>query len=257
MIASVNCLILGEASKNNFNVVVGEVYTNDDKIDVAFDQFTVSNLKELLFRMKKVKKAVQDPDSMDLYKVELSLLSLKDKIYTIDKIKDLVPTIVAPTTVKRKLEDLSEILDNKKMKQTGRAKSSAKKLDQHGEKLNQFGEDIAKSNLILELKMHDILLENIKKAEEYLNKDQSRTTENFKDGLNELFSKAKTKMLFYESLDTDVCERTSFSIPIFENDITDKKKLVISIEIGEIKKNSEKSLPSSSESSLNSLESSN
>ena len=89
MIASVNCLILGEASKTNFNVVVGEVYTNDDKIDVAFDNFTVSNFKELLFRKKKVKKAVQDPDSMDLYKVELSLANLKDKIYTIDEIEDL------------------------------------------------------------------------------------------------------------------------------------------------------------------------
>ncbi|EXX67225.1 hypothetical protein RirG_116310 [Rhizophagus irregularis DAOM 197198w] len=62
MIASVNCLILGEASDNNFNVVVGEVYTNDDKIDVAFDQFTVSNFKELLYRRKKVKRVVQDPD---------------------------------------------------------------------------------------------------------------------------------------------------------------------------------------------------
>ena len=89
MIVSVNCLILGEASKNNFNVVVGEVYTNDDKIDVTFDQFTVSNFKELLFRRKKVKRAVQDSDSMDLYKVELSLSSLKDKIYTIDEINKL------------------------------------------------------------------------------------------------------------------------------------------------------------------------
>ncbi|CAI2176664.1 15449_t:CDS:2 [Funneliformis geosporum] len=89
MIASVNCLILGEASKNNFNVVIGEVYTNDDKIDVTFDQFTISNFKELLFRREKVKKAVQDSDSMDLYKVKLSLLSLKDKIYTMDEIEDL------------------------------------------------------------------------------------------------------------------------------------------------------------------------
>src|SRR4051812_10353516 len=84
MIASVNCLILGEDSRNNFNVVVGEIYTSDDKIDVAFDQFTVSNFKELLFRRKKVKRAVQDPDSMNLYKVELSLSRLKDKIYILD-----------------------------------------------------------------------------------------------------------------------------------------------------------------------------
>jgi hypothetical protein len=89
MIASVNCLILGEASKNNFNVVVGEVYINDDKVEIPFVQFTVSNFKELLFRRKKVKNAVQDSDSMDLYKVELSLSSLKDKIYTMDEIKDL------------------------------------------------------------------------------------------------------------------------------------------------------------------------
>src|SRR4051794_9542271 len=89
MIASVNCLILGEASDNNFNVVVGEIYTNDDKIDVAFDQFTVSNFKELLFRRKKVKRVVQDPDSMDLYKVEVELSSIINKIYTKDEIKDL------------------------------------------------------------------------------------------------------------------------------------------------------------------------
>ena len=28
--ASVNCLILGRASKNSFNVIVGKEYTNDD-----------------------------------------------------------------------------------------------------------------------------------------------------------------------------------------------------------------------------------
>ena len=87
MIASLNCLILGEAFINNFNVVVGDVYTNDDKFNIAFDKFTVSNFKELLFRRKKVKKAVQDPDSMNLYKVELR--NLKDKIYTIDEIEEL------------------------------------------------------------------------------------------------------------------------------------------------------------------------
>ena len=89
MIASVNCLILGEASKNNFNVVVGEVYINVDKVEIPFAQLTVSNFKELLFHRKKVKNAVQDSDSMDLYKVELSLSSLKDKIYTMDEIEDL------------------------------------------------------------------------------------------------------------------------------------------------------------------------
>ena len=86
MIASVNCLILGEKSKNNFNVVVGEVYVNDDK---AFDQFTVSNFKELLFRRNIVQNAVKDPVRMDLYKVELDLSNLKDKIYTIDEINHL------------------------------------------------------------------------------------------------------------------------------------------------------------------------
>jgi hypothetical protein len=89
MKVSVNCLILGDDPENNFNVGVGEVYINDDKIYVAFDQFTVSNFKELLFRREQVKMAVQDPDSMDLYKVELSYSSLEDKIYTIDEIKDL------------------------------------------------------------------------------------------------------------------------------------------------------------------------
>ncbi|GBC03588.1 hypothetical protein RclHR1_00520040 [Rhizophagus clarus] len=89
MIASVNCLILGEAPKNNFNVVVGEEYINDEKIVVDFDHLTVSNFKELLFRRGKVKMAVRDPDSMDLYKVELSLSRLKDKTYTIDEIENL------------------------------------------------------------------------------------------------------------------------------------------------------------------------
>jgi hypothetical protein len=87
MIFSVNCLILGEAFKNNFNVAVGKVYTNDDKVDIVFDQLTVSNFKEILFRRRKVKMAIRDSDSMDLYKVELSISSLKDKIYTIDEIK--------------------------------------------------------------------------------------------------------------------------------------------------------------------------
>ncbi|CAB4443591.1 unnamed protein product [Rhizophagus irregularis] len=139
MIASVNCLILGEASKTNFNVVVDEVYTNDDKIDVAFDKFTVSNFKELLFRRKKVKRAVQDHDSMDLYKVKLRLPNLKDKIYTKDEIEDLgammesmvefkeyfnnddkkpkskclhifiVPTIVAPATVGPSQQGISQV----------------------------------------------------------------------------------------------------------------------------------------------------
>ncbi|CAG8470689.1 11402_t:CDS:2 [Funneliformis mosseae] len=89
MVLSVNCLLLQEASKNNFNAVVGEVYTNDDKINVNFSEFTVSNFKELLFRRKKVKHVVQDSDSMELYKVELDLKSLKDKIFTEDEIKNL------------------------------------------------------------------------------------------------------------------------------------------------------------------------
>ncbi|RGB30700.1 hypothetical protein C1646_671492 [Rhizophagus diaphanus] len=90
MVTSVNCLILGEASRNNFNVAVGEVYTNDhDKIDIPFDQFTVYNFKEALFRRKKVKNAVEDLDNMNLYKVEVNPSNLKDKIYTMKEIEEL------------------------------------------------------------------------------------------------------------------------------------------------------------------------
>jgi hypothetical protein len=129
MIVSVNCLILGQASRNNFNVVVGEV-TKSDEVKIKFSDLTVSNFKELLYRKDKVKDVVQSFDNMDLYKVELNLKSLKDKIYTEDEIKNIgtnmepmfefkeyfnnddkkpkprrlhifiVPTIVVPTTGK-------------------------------------------------------------------------------------------------------------------------------------------------------------
>ncbi|CAI2191163.1 9418_t:CDS:2, partial [Funneliformis geosporum] len=89
MIVSINCLILGQASENNFNVVVGEIFTNDDKVDIKFIDLTVSNFKELLFRRKKVKNSVQDFDCMNLYKVELNFKSLKNKIYTKEEIKVL------------------------------------------------------------------------------------------------------------------------------------------------------------------------
>jgi hypothetical protein len=43
-----------------------------------------------------------------------------------------------------------------------------------------------------ELKMRDTLLKNIKNAEEYLDdKDKCKATENFKNGLKELFARAK------------------------------------------------------------------
>ncbi|CAB4381379.1 unnamed protein product [Rhizophagus irregularis] len=115
MIASVNCLILGEASDNNFNVVVGEVYTNDDKIDVAFDQFTVSNFKELLYRRKKVKRVVQDPDNLGA-KMQPGI-EFKE-YFDNDKKKPkrrclhifIVPAIVAPATdLERKRKAVQDV----------------------------------------------------------------------------------------------------------------------------------------------------
>ncbi|GES82650.1 crinkler (CRN) family protein [Rhizophagus clarus] len=94
MIASVNCLILGEASDNNFNVVVGEVYTNDDKIDVVFDQFIVSNFKELLFHEIKDLGVKMEPE------IEFKEYFDNDKKKPKRRCLHIfiVPAIVAPTT---------------------------------------------------------------------------------------------------------------------------------------------------------------
>src|SRR5438034_8985110 len=80
MAVSLNCLILGQASEDIFNVIIDDKY--------SFSELTVSYLKELLFRTKKIKNVVQDSDNMKLWKVELNLKDL-NKIYTKDDIENL------------------------------------------------------------------------------------------------------------------------------------------------------------------------
>src|SRR4051812_35345600 len=70
MALSLNCLILGQAFGKSLTENIGEKYYDDSDVEIEFSKFTVSNFKEKLFRKKKVKDAVQDPDSMDLWKVD-------------------------------------------------------------------------------------------------------------------------------------------------------------------------------------------
>ena len=70
MMLSLNCLILGQAFEKSLTENIGETYTDDSSVVIKFSKFTVSNFKEKLFRKQKVKDAVQDPDSMDLWKVD-------------------------------------------------------------------------------------------------------------------------------------------------------------------------------------------
>ena len=67
---SLNCLVLGQTSKKSFTENIGERYNDDSGVEIKFSEFTVLNFKEKLFRRNSVKKAVQDPDSMDLWKVD-------------------------------------------------------------------------------------------------------------------------------------------------------------------------------------------
>ena len=81
---SLNCLVLGQTSDLIFTQYIGEE-SKIDGIQVKFDQLTVSGFKKLLLREEQLKGIT----NMDLYKVELSLSSLKNKIYKINEIKDL------------------------------------------------------------------------------------------------------------------------------------------------------------------------
>jgi hypothetical protein len=69
MVLSINCLILG--TNTCFAEKVGETYTNDNGISISFEEFTVSEFKEQLFRKQSVKDIVQNSENMNLLKVEL------------------------------------------------------------------------------------------------------------------------------------------------------------------------------------------
>jgi hypothetical protein len=76
MLFSLNCLILGP--KTRFTEKVGETYTNDNSIDIPFEDFTVSDFKEQLFRKQSVKDIIQNSENMNLLKVELDLGELEN-----------------------------------------------------------------------------------------------------------------------------------------------------------------------------------
>ncbi|CAG8529909.1 9250_t:CDS:2, partial [Funneliformis mosseae] len=78
MLLSLNCLI--QETNICFMINVGDIYINDDSLEVPFKDFTISNFKEQLFYKQSVKNVVKGPDNMDLLKVEFDLKSLKYKI---------------------------------------------------------------------------------------------------------------------------------------------------------------------------------
>jgi hypothetical protein len=77
MLLSLNCLILGQ--KIRFTEKVGKTYRNDNRIDIPFERFTVSDFKEQLFRKQSVKDIVKNSENMNLFKVELDLGKLENK----------------------------------------------------------------------------------------------------------------------------------------------------------------------------------
>jgi hypothetical protein len=91
MLLSLNCLIQGP--KTRFTEKLGETYTNDYGIGIPFEDFTVSDFREQLFRKQRVKDIVQNSENMNLLKVELDLMELKSK--TEDEIIDLC-TVMDP-----------------------------------------------------------------------------------------------------------------------------------------------------------------
>lgn len=54
MLLSLNCLIQGP--KTRFTEKLGETYTNDYGIGIPFEDFTVSDFREQLFRKQRVKE---------------------------------------------------------------------------------------------------------------------------------------------------------------------------------------------------------
>uniref|UniRef100_U9TUA3 Uncharacterized protein n=1 Tax=Rhizophagus irregularis (strain DAOM 181602 / DAOM 197198 / MUCL 43194) TaxID=747089 RepID=U9TUA3_RHIID len=67
---SLNCLILGQASKKSLTENIGETYEDDSGVVIEFSKFTVCNFKEKLFRREEVKVIVQNTGKMDLWKVD-------------------------------------------------------------------------------------------------------------------------------------------------------------------------------------------
>uniref|UniRef100_U9TB11 Crinkler effector protein N-terminal domain-containing protein n=1 Tax=Rhizophagus irregularis (strain DAOM 181602 / DAOM 197198 / MUCL 43194) TaxID=747089 RepID=U9TB11_RHIID len=67
---SLNCLILGQASKKSLTENIGETYEDDSGVVIEFSKFTVSNFKEKLFHREEVKVIVQNTGKMDLWKVD-------------------------------------------------------------------------------------------------------------------------------------------------------------------------------------------
>ncbi|GBC29852.2 hypothetical protein GLOIN_2v1483424 [Rhizophagus irregularis DAOM 181602=DAOM 197198] len=70
MMLSLNCLILGQASKKSLTENIGETYEDDSGVVIEFSKFTVSNFKEKLFHREEVKVIVQNTGKMDLWKVD-------------------------------------------------------------------------------------------------------------------------------------------------------------------------------------------
>jgi hypothetical protein len=78
MMLSLNCLILGQPSEKGLTEDIGEIYTNDDNIEVEFSKFKVSHLKEKLFRRQIIKDIAQNSEYIDLWKVDSKKVDEED-----------------------------------------------------------------------------------------------------------------------------------------------------------------------------------
>ncbi|CAG8513707.1 14506_t:CDS:2 [Funneliformis mosseae] len=78
MMLSLNCLILGQASKKGFTEDIGERYTNDDNLEVEFSKFKVSHLIEKLIRRQTIKDINQNSEHIDLWKVDSTKVDEED-----------------------------------------------------------------------------------------------------------------------------------------------------------------------------------
>jgi hypothetical protein len=78
---SLNCLVLGQHTRNCFNIPFGEIY-NFNGIDIEFKDLTVSNFRDDLFNRKEL----QGITAMNIWKVEIEFQDIK-KFSTGDDIK--------------------------------------------------------------------------------------------------------------------------------------------------------------------------
>ncbi|PKY54238.1 hypothetical protein RhiirA4_472922 [Rhizophagus irregularis] len=83
--------------KTCFTEKVGETYTNDDGIGIPFEDFTVSDFREQLFRKQRVKDIVQNSENMNLLKVELDLMELKRQ-ETVKTVEDIIKFVLKGST---------------------------------------------------------------------------------------------------------------------------------------------------------------